>query len=145
VKNRLLQIMSLIRPPKIGATLPTFYPLCIQPLLINGLEVTEFWISTMLLKSVLDRTAAELNLTFGSWLSQISGSPKYHFCRQLSQLSDGPFSGSKWLDICALQLTELDRVAESGIVDIPYPSAQIRLSVNVFHDHPGNFEYQSSH
>jgi hypothetical protein len=61
----------------------------------------------MLLESVLDRTEAGKKLTFGYRLSQTS--------RQLSQLSDGLFSGSKRLAICELRLSELGQIAESGI------------------------------
>jgi hypothetical protein len=90
---------------------------------MNVLEAMEFKISTMLLNSVLDRTAAELELIFQSRLNRNSGSPEYHFDGKLSQLSDGMFSGSKWSAICKLQLSELVRVAKSGILDRLYPSA----------------------
>jgi hypothetical protein len=69
----------------------------------------------MLLESVLDRTEAGKKLTFGYRLSRNSRSSKYQTSRQLSQLSDGLFSGSKRLAICELRLSELGRITESGI------------------------------
>jgi hypothetical protein len=59
---------------------------------------------------------ADLNLTFGSRIGRTSRSPEYHCGRKISQLSDGPLYGSKRLAIYELQLSELDRVAKSGIL-----------------------------
>jgi hypothetical protein len=59
----------------------------------------------------LDRTAVEQILTFGP---QNPGGPEYYFCRQLSQLSDGPYNGSKRLAIYELRLSETPPVVESG-------------------------------
>jgi hypothetical protein len=50
----------------------------------------------MLLESVLDRTAAEKKLNLGARVFRNFGSSEYQPDRQLSELSDGPFPGSKW-------------------------------------------------
>jgi hypothetical protein len=78
----------------------------------------------------------ELNLSFASRLSRNSGSPEYHFGRKLSQLSDVPLSGSKQLAIYVLRLSELDRVAESGILDRPCLSAYVGISTKFSPDLP---------
>jgi hypothetical protein len=62
----------------------------------------------------LDRTTAERILTFGSRIGRNSESPEYHFCRQLSQLSDGLSNGSKCLVICELWLLETQPLAWIG-------------------------------
>jgi hypothetical protein len=65
-------------------TLPAFHQLLIQPHLTNILDVTEFWRSTTLLKSVWNRTAAAQNLTFGRRIDRNTGSPEYQYGSQLS-------------------------------------------------------------
>jgi hypothetical protein len=52
-----------------------------------------------------DRTAAERNSTFGFRNDRNSGSPEYHYGRQLSQLFDGLLNGSKRLAIYELRLS----------------------------------------
>jgi hypothetical protein len=70
----------------------------------------------LLLNYVLDRTAVERIFNFPSRISRNSGSPKYHFGQQLSQLSDGLSNGSKQLAICELRQSETRLVAESAFL-----------------------------
>ncbi len=105
-------ILSRSWTPKIWATLPAFYPLLIRLYPPSGSEATEFWRLTSLLISVLDRTAAIRNLTFGSRFGWNSESTEYHHGRKLSQLSDGSFYDSKWSAVSMLRLSEVGRIAE---------------------------------
>jgi hypothetical protein len=75
---------------KCWATLQNFHWLLIQPHPTNSLEVTEFWGSTSLLNSIWNRMAVEWNWTLEPWIDRNSGSPEYHYGRQLPQFSDGP-------------------------------------------------------
>jgi hypothetical protein len=50
---------------------------------------------------------------FRSRIGRNTGSPKYHFGRQLSQLSDGLINGSNWLTICELRQSETRSVAKT--------------------------------
>jgi hypothetical protein len=61
----------------------------------------------------LDRTAVERIFNFQTRIGQNSGSPKYWFRRQLSQLSDGLINGSKWLVINELRQSETQPVAKT--------------------------------
>jgi hypothetical protein len=109
-------ILSQSWTPKTWATLPTFYPLLIWLYLLNGLEVMEFQKSTSLLNSVLDRTVAEWNSTFGSRIGRNSGSPEYHYSMQLSQISDSPLNGPNSWWFTSYGCWKLDRSAESEIL-----------------------------
>jgi hypothetical protein len=55
---------------------------------------------------------AEWIFNFQTQIGRNSGSPEYHFGRQLSQLSDGPINNSKWLAICELLQSENQSVAK---------------------------------
>jgi hypothetical protein len=56
---------------------------------------------------------AERIFNFHTRIGRYSGSLEYRFGRQLSQLSDGPINGSKWLAICMLRQSETRRVAKT--------------------------------
>jgi hypothetical protein len=60
----------------------------------------------------LDRIAAERIFNFQTRIGWNSGSPEYHFRRQLSQLSDGPINSSNRLAICELRQLETQPDAE---------------------------------
>jgi hypothetical protein len=61
----------------------------------------------------LDRTTVERIFNFQTRIDRNSGSPKYHFGRHLSQLSDGLINGSKQLAICELRQSETRPVAKT--------------------------------
>ncbi len=112
----LVGILPLRWIPKTWITLLSFHRLLIQPHPTNSLEVTEFWGSTSLLNSIWNRMAVEWNWTLEPWIDRNSGSPEYHFGRQLSQLSDGPLNSSKRLAIGELWQSETQSVAESAFL-----------------------------
>jgi hypothetical protein len=60
----------------------------------------------------LDRTTAEWIFNLQTQIGQNSGSPKYHFRWQLSQLFNGPINGSKRLAIYELRQSETRPVAK---------------------------------
>jgi hypothetical protein len=91
----------------------TSFLLLIQLYPLNGLENIEFDNRRRCCILFLDRTAAERILNFQTRIGQNSGSPEYHFGRKLSQFSDGPINGSKWLAICELRQSETRPVAKT--------------------------------
>jgi hypothetical protein len=93
----------------------------------------------------LNRTAAERIFTFLSQIGRNSGSPAYHFRRQLPQLSDGPSNSSKWLAICELRQLETRLVTESAFLGRLHLPAQIRFLVKFHHDLTRNFIYKKCH
>jgi hypothetical protein len=110
-------ILPLSWIPKTWKSIPDFYPLLIQPSPTNCLEVTEFEDRLWCWILFLDKIAAERNSTFGSRIGRNSRSPKYHYGRQLSQLSDGQQYGPEQLKIYELRLSETRPVYWIRILD----------------------------
>jgi hypothetical protein len=90
----------------------------------------------------LDRTAAKRIFGFDSRISWNSRCLKYHFHRQLSQISYGLLDGSKQLAICMLRQSKTQPVAESAFLGRLHLPVLIRFLANFPHDFPRNFIYK---